>query len=538
MARFFLMYLRSLTFIPTPTPTLNPPQVADRSALMKFESFDPPTQLVAAVYAAITASDRAYLCSLIAAAALASYWSTTMRRKVDIRFHLQALHPSDIQYKGRMSVIPAHVIAAATAAAATVQIKDTARVDAANARSGDGDENEGEEEEEEVEEEEEEEAVLPDIAAPMGRRTAIMRADKGQRDGAEAAVEDRLYCGQLACTGVLDNEGEWMWSAPLMIERLPLAARMMQQFGAAWCGRDFSWLDSIYPSVRDSFQDTVDDELVGVGFIYLDPLQYLLDVDDLIPITDMAGHAAGAVKVRCRSWIDKIEVSPPYLSVDRERTLEEFGSKTLITRLYFEGMQDLPSNLCAATYISFKFFYHSKPYKTPRHAGATTHPHLNSTVSVDQKITPDFIEFCRRGSIEVEVYGKRRMALQAPAPGDVPLRVGEYVPPYVPPAAAEGQDDDEQAEQGDSVEAVKAELDEVTAELQGVERQLFRSNKMTEAVQEEKFRLEVETGRLSARVAEQEKEKMRLVGQLQDSRNELEALMLQKKKRSSVCSVM
>lgn len=50
------------------------------------------------------------------------------------------------------------------------------------------------------------------------------------------------------------------------------------------------------------------DELIGVGFLYLDGLQFLLDINHRVPLVSYAGYDAGSVQLRVRAWIDKVEV--------------------------------------------------------------------------------------------------------------------------------------------------------------------------------------------------------------------------------------
>ena len=45
----------------------------------------------------------------------------------------------------------------------------------------------------------------------------------------------------------------------------------------------------MYQPEADPFQDTVDDELIGVSFVYLDSLQYLLDIKDSYCIANYQG---------------------------------------------------------------------------------------------------------------------------------------------------------------------------------------------------------------------------------------------------------
>ena len=141
------------------------------------------------------------------------------------------------------------------------------------------------------------------------------------------------------------------------------------------------------------------DELVGVGFLYLDGLNFLLDVKDTLPLAGYAGknaligqgkrqlrqqqkqqqqlnnankngveskedqrkkqrqntdvsHALLRVHVRC--WIDAVEAVPSYITLDCERRLEEFIGRNCILVFHFPGLMAMDPIRCASTYISFK----------------------------------------------------------------------------------------------------------------------------------------------------------------------------------------
>lgn len=98
-----------------------------------------------------------------------------------------------------------------------------------------------------------------------------------------------------------------------------------------------------------------------------------------------------------------MQVLPAYITADRESHLSEFLGQKCILRFYFEGLQQIPKDLSASTYIYFKFFYHSRAYKTPRHAGISVNPFYDHDIMIEQKITADFIEYLKSGCIEMEV---------------------------------------------------------------------------------------------------------------------------------------
>jgi hypothetical protein len=170
----------------------------------------------------------------------------------------------------------------------------------------------------------------------------------------------------------------------------------------------------------------VQDELIGVAFLYLDPVQYLLDIHNSIPIINYSGKTAGTIHVRVRSWIDRMDTQPSYISIDKEANITDFVNHMCLIRIHVDNMRHLPKNLCSATYVTFKFFFHSAVYKTPRYCGSAINPAVEFTVAVDQKITRDFIDFVRSGSIEMEVFGKRHDPVKAAA-AKPPAPIGEPI---------------------------------------------------------------------------------------------------------------
>lgn len=137
--------------------------------------------------------------------------------------------------------------------------------------------------------------------------------------------------------------------------------------------------------------------------MYLDPIQFLIDISNSLPIINFEGRVNGYVDIKVRSWIDKIEPNPPYISVDKEVHIADFMQKHCLMRVQFEGFKQLPSNLCASTYAYFKFFFHPSAYKTSRYGGVAVNPVIDHTVAIDQKITKDFVDFIKTGCIEIEV---------------------------------------------------------------------------------------------------------------------------------------
>ena len=147
--------------------------------------------------------------------------------------------------------------------------------------------------------------------------------------------------------------------------------------------------------------------LIGLSYIYPDPLIYMLDVEEVLPILNVKGDICGSMQVSIRCWINKMEVAPAYLSTDKECRLDDFVNENLVIKFHFESLHDLPKELCAHNKIRFQFFYHTSLYTTPETSGVTKSPTLGEPIIIEQLITADLIDYLQRGYIEIEVWGKK-----------------------------------------------------------------------------------------------------------------------------------
>ena len=370
-------------------------KTADRVPLSKIESYFAPDDLVNSVYTSIHPNDKAYLCSFVGAAQLANHWSSTMRRYLKLKFQLSPVVTTDKEHKGRIVILDSHGVAASTAATAMANHGKKAK-EALYDDDGDL-----------IEDEDDVEVD----AGPVGGRRKGIRL-KGMENVAEGSAEERFFSASILCeaadpTGT-GPPGKFNWSSCMFIDRLGLMKNMSCHFDSPWTARDSTWLDVLYGTSMDPFNDSQEDELIGVGYLYLDGVQYLTDIDDTIALVSLEGKRVGNLKIKGRSWIDKIETAPSYLTVDSEKSLNMFEGKNCILRIYFESLTDLPKNHCSSTYVRFNFFYHNNSYVTVRHGGASVHPYIHDAIRIEQKITGDFLEYVKRGSIELEVYGKRK----------------------------------------------------------------------------------------------------------------------------------
>eukprot|EP01032_Pedospumella_encystans_P021134 gene21134-23988_t len=147
-------------------------------------------------------------------------------------------------------------------------------------------------------------------------------------------------------------------------------------------------------------------ELVGVGFLNIDRLEFLLDLEETITIVGFSGFPVGNLKLSARCWVDEIQPIPTQIITHVEANIQNFMKEehALIVNFYFEEVSGLPENHCTDTYISFKFMGHLPLYTTPQYLGTDTQPRIDSTVQITKPITASLLDFIRTACMEFKVF--------------------------------------------------------------------------------------------------------------------------------------
>ena len=338
----------------------------ERNELTSMKTFEPLESDVSYILESIPFSEKCRLCTLIGCSIYANFLSEKMRRLVHIQFFFKEFIPSTFSYNDNLKRYQSD-----DSNITSIQIK------------------------------------------PF--------ADFMAENESKSFIHMHFQSG-VSCTPSLSG-GSWLWSSEVFQERFSLMEETNVFFCGPWCEKDPSWLDKRYTSENDTFKDTLDDELIGVGFLYLDSLQYLLDIDDSIPIVSLNGSISGYIKMKVRVWIDQIEMLPSYLTVDKECHIRDYTNHKLIINFYFEGLNYITEDLSSSTYVYFKFFSHNKGYKTSRSSQKNRNPSINETIKIEQRISKDFEEYIKSGCIELEVFGKRQQA----TPSTIDLRLFQRI---------------------------------------------------------------------------------------------------------------
>lgn len=236
-----------------------------------------------------------------------------------------------------------------------------------------------------------------------GAETGIRVGDKICDLAVNAAVLDR---------GRRKGRGDsWWWSVTILLQRLSLMRNMYNDFVFKF-DRETAILDDAYPPSKDPFLDPSEPELLGVCNIHMDSLFYLMDVRDTVPIVTFKGNTGGLLKFNLRCWIDAVDTIPNYIKIDEECKLTDFVGRKCIMKFYFESLIDINPALSNDIHIVFSFFSHSGQYRTPRHVlrnekVGDQFPYLNNIVVVEQYVTPEFVQYIQKCSVELEVWGGR-----------------------------------------------------------------------------------------------------------------------------------
>jgi hypothetical protein len=160
--------------------------------------------------------------------------------------------------------------------------------------------------------------------------------------------------------------------------------------------------------------DTSNHELIGVGFLCIDRLEFLLDLDETVAVVNFSGFPAGNMKMTVKAYIDEVQALPTTIITHVEANIEKFMDHNLIVNFFFESLSGLPENHCTDTYISFKFLNHMPTYTTPQFLGFCTDPGFESTVQVTKPITAALMDYIRTGCMEFKVFAVRSRNARAP----------------------------------------------------------------------------------------------------------------------------
>jgi hypothetical protein len=257
-------------------------------------------------------------------------------------------------------------------------------------------------------------------------------------------------------------------------------------------------------------------ELIGVAFLCIDRLEFLLDHDDTISVVSFSGFPVGNIKLSVKAYVDEVQALPTTIVTHVEANIQHFMDHNLIVNFYFEYISGLPNNHCTDTYVSFKFLSHMPTYTTTQYLGYTPDPPLDSTVQVTRPITAALVDYIRTGCMEFKVFAVRSK------PEEILMREMESAESTPMKNASPSRQASWRNTGSPAVSGTTSRNASFRGDKSSLERKLTQTNNVVEALRIEKRLLEEQVRTVVADYENVQQENEALRSELQSARAEID----------------
>jgi hypothetical protein len=158
------------------------------------------------------------------------------------------------------------------------------------------------------------------------------------------------------------------------------------------------------PNEDDPFYDEGVDITIGKALIYLEPLNYLMNIEERTSIYDFKGKSMGDAVVEVSLFADM----GCTLSLDSKYQVEELrelNGKTIVVRVRVVRVQGIPSELSRDVYVSFGFWSVEELVRSEPHGKVTINPELDFAQAFEVTVSPEFIQHIENAALELDVIG-------------------------------------------------------------------------------------------------------------------------------------
>ena len=127
---------------------------------------------------------------------------------------------------------------------------------------------------------------------------------------------------------------------------------------------------------EDPFYDEGVDITIGKALIYLEPLNYLMNIEERTSIYDFKGKSMGDAVVEVGLFAD----TECTVSLDEKyqvEELQELNGNKIVVRVRVLRVQGIPSELSRNVYVSFGFWSVDNLVQSKPHDKVTINPELN-----------------------------------------------------------------------------------------------------------------------------------------------------------------
>jgi hypothetical protein len=202
--------------------------------------------------------------------------------------------------------------------------------------------------------------------------------------------------------------GMWHYDTKF-INRLYTMRELYNDYVAA--GRDLSAINNSDGSALDRQDDPFFDEAVdvsiGKALIYLEPLNYLMDIQERTSIYDFKGKSMGDLLVEVGLFADqgcKITLLDALKETPEE--LVELNGQQVYVRVGVMRAQGLPHDLSRDVFVSFGFWpVGNEPIKSGKFEKTTINPELKFYHTFPVEISAQLVAHIEASALEIDVLG-------------------------------------------------------------------------------------------------------------------------------------
>mmetsp|Transcript_40467 Transcript_40467/g.52098 ORF Transcript_40467/g.52098 Transcript_40467/m.52098 type:complete len:1141 (+) Transcript_40467:75-3497(+) len=173
------------------------------------------------------------------------------------------------------------------------------------------------------------------------------------------------------------------------------------------CKEDKDSLSNKFPANVDPFYDIPTQKLVGVAYLYLNSINYLISVNETVTVVNFKGDVVGEIDVEMvpmlESHLKALEDEMPIFQTE-EANLRKLVGESLLLGIKVISARGLPRNLCSLAFTSFKFFLEGQPLRTGCCAARTTAPRWEQTMSLKLIVNDDLVNYVMNEVLEIELW--------------------------------------------------------------------------------------------------------------------------------------
>ena len=206
--------------------------------------------------------------------------------------------------------------------------------------------------------------------------------------------------------------GMWHYDTKF-INRLYTMRELYNDYVAA--GRDLSVVrattsgsgSTIMERQQDPFFDEAVDVSIGKALIYLEPLNYLMDIEERTSIYDFKGKSMGDLLVEVGLYADEgCTISLLDALKETPEELIDLKGQQIFVRVGVLRAQGLPHELSRNVFVSFKFWpIHQESISSTKYTKATINPELKFYHVFNVEISSQLVTHIEASALEIDVLG-------------------------------------------------------------------------------------------------------------------------------------